>query len=107
VRNRPGRVDQIIHLALPDKQARLELLRHFARNLTCENGELEKAAAGTDGATPATLKEVVKRAAVNALDRDGSGPVDAGIRITAQDLLLAYEQIQFMRPSKAPGAEIL
>jgi len=104
VRNRPGRVDQIIHLALPDQHARLELLRHFARNLTCDPGELEKAAAGTDGATPATLKEVVKRAAVNSLDRDGAAPPTAGIRITAQDLLLAYEQIQFMRPDKAAGA---
>ena len=107
VRNRPGRVDQIIHLALPDQPARLELLRHFTRNLTVDQSELQKAAAGTDGATPATLKEVVKRAAVNSLDHDGAKPPDIGIRITASDLLLAYEQIQFMRPARAPAADIL
>jgi hypothetical protein len=107
VRNRPGRVDQIIHLALPDEPARFELLKHFSRNLSSDEAELRKAAAGTDGATPATLREVVKRAAVNALDRDGARSPETGIRITAQDLLLAYEQIQFMRPSRTATSEIL
>lgn len=118
VRNRPGRVDQIIHLALPDEAARRQLLAHFARHVSVEAGDLDRAAAATEGATPATLKEVVKRATVHALEAGvlpaggwstGGGGANVGetIRVTAHDLLFAYEQVQFMRPQSAPGRDIL
>ena len=107
VRNRPGRVDQIINIGLPDDAARRELLRYFARNLKVEPADLDRAAAAMEGATPAALKEVVKRAAVNALDRDGNAEPGDGIRITAHDLMFAHEQIQFARPLKAGSSEIL
>ena len=49
----------------------------------------------------------MKRAAVNALDRDGSGAKDGGIRVTAHDLLFAYEQVQLLRPERTAAREIL
>src|SRR5439155_7179439 len=73
VRNRPGRVDQIIHIPVPDVAARAELLRHFARNLQVDDAAIEGAAQATDGTTPALLKEVVKRGAVNAIERSPNG----------------------------------
>src|SRR5205085_1204568 len=70
VRNRPGRVDQLIQIPLPDAAARRQLLNHFARGVKLPaDGELEPVLAATDGTTPATLKEIVKRATVAAVER--------------------------------------
>ncbi|VTR99984.1 AAA family ATPase [Tuwongella immobilis] len=67
VRNRPGRVDQIIAIPIPDAATRERLIRHFARTLELAVEDMPKLVRATDGATPAMLKEIVKRAAVNAL----------------------------------------
>ena len=40
-------------------------------------------------------------------DRDTVSDAVHGITITAQDLLLAYEQVQFLRTLKPPVTEIL
>jgi SpoVK/Ycf46/Vps4 family AAA+-type ATPase len=104
VRNRPGRVDQIIHIPLPDLGDRKRLIRHFARGLRASDAAVEALSAATDGVTPAMLKEVVKRAAVMAVERlkpatgDGDGQA-AGHQIELQesDLLLAVQQVLALR----------
>ena len=53
--------------------------------------------------TPATVKEVVKRAAVLAVQRDmqlehpPGHPNGAKLKVTADDLMLAYEQVMWSR----------
>ena len=102
VRNRPGRVDQIVPIPLPDAAAREQLLRHFARGLRLP-ADVSAVIRATDGATPAVLKEVVKRAAVSAVARlDGAarrveGAEAPQVNLDETDLLLANEQIQTMR----------
>ena len=50
------------------------------------------------------IKEIVKRAAVNALERDGHGIEASALVIDESDLLLAAEQVQAMRdPEWVPG----
>lgn len=95
VRNRPGRVDQIIDVPLPDTAARQRLLRLFAKTFSPDETTLTQVATATEGATPATLKEVVKRAAVLALHRNPThnAASQPAIQLTAEDLLLAYEQV--------------
>jgi ATP-dependent 26S proteasome regulatory subunit len=98
VRNRPGRVDQIVDVPLPDAEGRKRLLKLFSKGFSPEEAELERVAGATEGATPATLKEAVKRAAVMAVARVGVGRTAAhGLRVRAEDLLLAYEQVGRMR----------
>ena len=105
VRNRPGRVDQIVHVPLPDAAARQQLFRYFARNLRLTDQVIDRAVAATDGATPALLKEVVKRAAVNAVERagegqpggNGQGSASGQLEVTEGDLMLAIQQVQIMR----------
>jgi energy-coupling factor transporter ATP-binding protein EcfA2 len=100
VRNRPGRVDQIVDVPLPDPAARARLLRLFSKSFAPDDTALSRVAAATEGATPATLKEVVKRAAVMSLRRtnaDGKSTAAPPIQINAEDLLLAYEQVGRMR----------
>jgi ATP-dependent 26S proteasome regulatory subunit len=93
VRDRAGRVDQIIDVPLPDQDARARLLQRFARSASPSDADLTRVAGATEGATPATLKEVVKRAAVMAVRTAGRGADPRSLRLTAQDLLLAYEQV--------------
>ena len=106
VRNRPGRVDQIVHVPLPNAAERVKLLRLFAQRFSPDEGELVRVAEATEGATPATLKEIVKRAAVMAIARDGRTNGE-GVRIRAEDLLLAYEQVHYLREVKRAEAEVL
>jgi hypothetical protein len=106
VRNRPGRVDQIIHIPLPDQGDRKRLIRHFARGLSASDAAVEALSAATDGVTPAILKEVVKRAAVMAVERlkpttgDGDGHRQVArppIELQESDLLLAVQQVLALR----------
>lgn len=101
VRNRPGRVDQIVEIPLPDREARRRLIGHFARRVRLEVADLERVVEATAGVTPAMLKEIVKRAAVSALERNGKEP---GLTVREDDLLLATEQVQAMREPIARGA---
>ena len=97
VRNRPGRVDQIVQIPLPDARSREQLIRYFARNVKLAEAEdeLEGVIRMTDGATPATLKEIVKRATVGAVERmDGQV---GNIELRQADLVLAVKQVDAMR----------
>jgi len=104
VKNRPGRVDQIIEIPLPDRGERRQLLAYFARNLRLKDDRLDKLLDATDGATPAMLKEIVKRGAVNAIERTqekGNGD----LILEEGDLLLATEQVRALRdPEALPGS---
>ncbi len=64
---RPGRFDRHIVLDLPDRQARLAILRlHVARVPLADDVELERLAAGTPGFSGADLKNLVNEAAMRA-----------------------------------------
>jgi len=104
VKNRPGRVDQIISLPLPDRSQRLLLLQTFARNLKLAVDDLSRVLEATEGTTPAMLKEIVKRAAVAALEQLGHDKVSGPLVLHEADLLLAAEQVRAMRdPEAIPG----
>jgi hypothetical protein len=101
VRNRPGRVDQLIEVPLPDRPARRRLLATFARNVRLEEGNLDRALDATRDMSPAMLKEIVKRAVVMAIVRGGKAK-DVAVR--EDDLVLAAAQVQAMRdPIRVPG----
>lgn len=51
-----------------------------------------------EGATPAMLKEVAKRAAVRALQGNPAHAKGAVLRVSGNDLLVAFRQVQAMRP---------
>jgi hypothetical protein len=63
---RPGRVDLAAEIPLPDTEARRRLLDLYARGLVLANVDLDEIAGETDGASPAYIKELLRRAAVLA-----------------------------------------
>lgn len=70
VADRPGRIDQVIFYGRPGRVQRERLLETFTGKLSvaCDLGAVAQA---TDGFSPAQLRELVKRAVVGAVRRDG------------------------------------
>ena len=102
---RPGRVDLAVPLPLPDADARRRLFALYARGLTLEVTELEKFILRTEGASPAYIKELLRKAALGAVARgDGGavtqGDVDGALEELAQGGRLA-ERILGFRPDAA------
>jgi hypothetical protein len=100
VRNRPGRVDQIIEVPLPDREARRLLLATFARGVRLPEGSLDRAVSALRDMSPAMIKEVVKRSVVTAVQRGGPGGEPA---LEEDDLVAAAEQVQALREPIVPG----
>ncbi len=71
--SRPGRVDQAIYFPLPDLECRRRLFAQFRRGLDVSGLDLEAMLARTDGASPAFLKELFRRAVLLALERGAAG----------------------------------
>ena len=81
----PGRVDQAIEIALPDLEARRRLFELYVGTLRLHAApdRVEAVLARAEGVTASFLKELARRAALFALDRDpsdGSDQSDPGGR---------------------------
>ncbi len=79
---RPGRVDLAVELPLPDAEHWRRLLELYAKGLDVRNVDLASVVARTEGASPAYIKELLRRAPVLAAT-EGSGHVVTGVRLDA------------------------
>jgi ATP-dependent 26S proteasome regulatory subunit len=61
---RPGRIDQAIEYPLPDAECRRRLFELFGRGLDLQLQDRDGWVARTDGASPAFLQELVRKAAL-------------------------------------------
>jgi ATP-dependent 26S proteasome regulatory subunit len=84
---RPGRVDLAVELPLPDARARGRLLALYSRGLELHDVDLNSLIARTEGASPAYIKELLRRAAVLAAS-DGVAPRVSGVHLEA-----AFEEL--------------
>lgn len=103
---RPGRIDLVVELPLPDAEGRRRLFTLYARGLASEGVDVERFVQRTDGASPAYIKELLRKAAVLAATDDG-GPIriaDEHIDAATDELLAGgrlAERILGFRPE--PG----
>jgi ATP-dependent 26S proteasome regulatory subunit len=72
---RPGRIDLAVQLPLPDAAARDRLIDLYAEGLTVRFRERDGLVAATEGASPAFLRELLRRAALLAAE-EGAGTVE-------------------------------
>ena len=70
---RPGRIDQAIEFPLPDADCRRRLLDLYGRGLTLALADPERLIARTEGASPAFIQELVRKAALIAAERKSNG----------------------------------
>ena len=89
---RPGRFDRKVVLDLPQREARLEILKvHAARVAMAQGVNLERFAAGTVGFSGADLANLVNEAALLAA-REGRDQVDNQHLDRARDKIVLGEQ---------------
>lgn len=70
---RPGRFDELVYVGTPDAPGREHILKIHTRNMPLtDDVDLAKVAAETERFTGADLEDVVRRAGLNALRRDGA-----------------------------------
>ncbi len=79
---RPGRIDLAIEFSLPEAKARHRLLELYARGLELRDVDLEAIVTRTEGASPAYIRELLRKAAVLAAT-DGAGVVVTGEQLEA------------------------
>lgn len=80
---RPGRIDTVVPVRAPDREASLRLVKMYARDLLDPNCDLENSQVGDilAGEIPAIIREVVERSKLSAIRRGGERLI-----ITAKDL---------------------
>src|SRR5262249_4802684 len=70
---RPGRVDQAVYFPLPDLECRRRLFHQFSRGLDVRAVALEDLLPQTEGASPAFIQELFRRAALMGVERGAQG----------------------------------
>lgn len=91
---RPGRIDHAALLPLPDAQARQRLLRLYQGNLVLELSDPDAVIARTEGVTASFVKELLRRAALQAAREPGADGGQAGpLRVTDAHLNAALGQL--------------
>jgi len=71
--SRPGRIDQAIEFPLPDEEGRANLIKLYARSLEVSEALLETTVRKTKGASPAFIKELMRRAAQFQVESQADG----------------------------------
>ncbi len=67
---RPGRFDKKIYIGVPDRSARLEILKLHSRDMPLRDVDLGKVADQTDGFVGADLSELCREAGMEAYNED-------------------------------------
>jgi hypothetical protein len=91
---RPGRVDQAVELQLPDRDARRRLFALYRGDLDVDESRLGSVLERTDGVTASFLKELLRRAAVQAAAATVSTDEATGtLHVSADDLDAALDEL--------------
>jgi hypothetical protein len=76
---RPGRIDQTIEFPLPDVELRRRLVRLYAKALAVPASLADSLAQRTEGASPAFIKELLRRVAQHHLEVGDRGEVTPSV----------------------------
>jgi hypothetical protein len=90
---RPGRVDHAAELPIPDAAARRALMELYRGGLTLDLADPESPVTRTEGVTASFLKEFLRRAALEAAERDPAADPAAPLRVTDADMSAALDQL--------------
>lgn len=74
--SRPGRIDQAIEFPLPDADGRTKLVRLYSRGLEVPPATLDLIVRRTEGASPAFIKELMRRSAQFQIEGHGGAVLE-------------------------------
>lgn len=89
--SRPGRVDQAVHIDLPDADSRRRLVELYRGSLDLDTSRIDEVVERTEGVTASFLKELLRRSAVVAAERQASPGF--ALAVSADDLDGALEDL--------------
>lgn len=103
---RPGRIDLVLAVGPPDAEACERLVRLYGQGILAHGTDLKAASEALAGLNPATVREAVERAKLEAIRRSAG----TGCAITGEDLLavtavLKAERDLFSPPGRDVKAE--
>lgn len=87
---RPGRVDQAVYFPLPDRECRSRLFAHFGIGLDLSALDVEPLLDRTEGASPAFISELFRKAALMAAER---GEKSEPLKLTNADFNAAIREL--------------
>ena len=92
---RPGRVDHAAELPVPDAEARRRLIRLYQGSLDLDLSDPDVVIGRTEGVTASFIKELLRRAALQAAEQEDSDGDQAGLplRVTDADMAAALDQL--------------
>jgi len=84
---RPGRLDQLIYIPLPDRESRVSIFKaNLRKSPIAENVDIEELADATEGFSGADLTEICQRAAKNAIRDSITAGIERQKRVEAGEL---------------------
>jgi hypothetical protein len=90
---RPGRVDHAAELPVPDAAARRALMELYRGRLILDLADAQSAVDRTAGVTASFLKELLRRAALQAAEREPAADPAAPLRVTDADMTAALDEL--------------
>lgn len=99
---RPGRIDQVLYVGLPDEKGRLDILTKLSRGMKIvDGGTLNSIAKETDNLSGAELNSLLRESALAALEAAGMKTTE----ITLEDLRKAIKKIWDTKDQSGTGKE--
>lgn len=92
IASRPGRVDQAIEYPLPDSDCRRRLILLYGEGLDLALTDIEAIVSRTEGASPAFIQEMLRKAALLAAEEGSSGET---IRVAEEHCHAAIRELLF------------
>ena len=90
--SRPGRIDHAAEIPLPDAEGRRRLLALYQGGLTLDLADPDRLLERTRGVTASFLKELLRRAALIALEeREGAADTEPSLHVTDEHLNAALD----------------
>jgi hypothetical protein len=86
--SRPGRVDLAIEVPLPDLECRRRLIALYGQGLDLRAVDLDRLARKTDGVSGAFVRELLRKAALFALDAGADGVQEAHVDAALHELTI-------------------
>lgn len=90
---RPGRIDQAIEFPLPDADSRKRLLSFYSKGLKMNLEDTEQIIARTEGASPAFIQELIRKAAMIAAEQNTV--TDGVIHVSDQNMDTALREMVY------------
>jgi len=102
---RPGRVDQAFEIPLPDADCRRRLFALYAQGLTLGDVDLESCVQRTEGASPAFIREMLRKAALFAADEGSDRIQDQQLDEAIHELVVEGGTLTRSLLGFAPGQQ--